>query len=98
MELQPIGTPAFMPPAPATLPSQTVTASGFADWLLAQVGELNRSMTSAEQASTRLAAGGAESLHHTMIALEESRLTFQLAVQVRNRVLEAYQDVLRMQV
>jgi flagellar hook-basal body complex protein FliE len=33
-----------------------------------------------------------------MIALEEARLSLQLAAQVRNRLLEAYQEVLRMQV
>ena len=33
-----------------------------------------------------------------MIRLEEAALSFQLMLQVRNRVLEAYQDVMRMQV
>jgi flagellar hook-basal body complex protein FliE len=33
-----------------------------------------------------------------MIRLEETKLAFQLMVQVRNRLLEAYQDVMRMQI
>jgi flagellar hook-basal body complex protein FliE len=45
-----------------------------------------------------LATGQTQNLHQTMIALEEAKLSFQLLVQVRNRVLEAYQDVMRMQV
>jgi flagellar hook-basal body complex protein FliE len=46
----------------------------------------------------RLAVGDTENLHAVMIRLEESRISLQLMLQVRNRVLEAYQDVMRMQV
>ncbi|NML42922.1 flagellar hook-basal body complex protein FliE [Ramlibacter sp. G-1-2-2] len=45
-----------------------------------------------------LALGEAQNLHEVMIRLEESRIALQLALQVRNRVLEAYQDVMKMQV
>ena len=46
----------------------------------------------------QLATGNVQSLHEMMIRLEESRLSFQLMMQVRGRLLEAYQDVMRMQV
>lgn len=46
----------------------------------------------------QLALGEAPNLHEVMIRLEESRISFQLAMQVRNRLLEAYQEVMRMQV
>ena len=46
----------------------------------------------------RLAAGEPVELHRLMLRLEESRMSFQLMMQVRNRLLEAYQDVMRMQV
>jgi len=46
----------------------------------------------------QLAAGDVQNLHQVMIRLEESRLSFQLLLQVRNRLLEAYQDVMKMQV
>jgi flagellar hook-basal body complex protein FliE len=42
--------------------------------------------------------GNVQNLHQVMIRLEESRLAFQLTMQVRNRLLESYQDVMRMQV
>jgi flagellar hook-basal body complex protein FliE len=45
----------------------------------------------------QLAVGHAGSVHQVMIRMEEARLSFQLMMQVRNRVLEAYQDVMRMQ-
>jgi flagellar hook-basal body complex protein FliE len=48
--------------------------------------------------SSTLAVGNAENLHQIMIRLEESRLSFQLLMQVRGRLLEAYQDVMKMQI
>jgi len=45
-----------------------------------------------------LASGETGDLHRVMIKLEESRLGFQLMLQVRNRLLESYQEVMRMQV
>lgn len=46
----------------------------------------------------RLAAGDVENLHQVMLRMEETRLSFQLMLQVRNRLLESYQEVMRMQV
>jgi flagellar hook-basal body complex protein FliE len=45
----------------------------------------------------KLATGQAENLHQVMLRLEESRVSFQLMLQVRNRLLESYQEVMRMQ-
>ncbi len=45
-----------------------------------------------------LASGNVENLHQVMIRMEESRVAFQLMLQVRNRLLESYQDLMRMQV
>jgi flagellar hook-basal body complex protein FliE len=73
-------------------------AGGFATWFDGQVSQLNTQLTQAEQGVQQLAAGDATSLHDVMIRMEEARLSFQLAVQFRTRVLEAYQDVMRMQV
>lgn len=46
----------------------------------------------------QLAVGDVQNLHQIMIRMEETRLSFQLVMQVRNRMLEAYQDVMKMQV
>lgn len=45
----------------------------------------------------RMALGEAGNVHQVMARMEEARLSFQLMMQVRNKVLEAYQDVMRMQ-
>ena len=78
---------------------QAVEPTGrFADWFDGQVSQLDTQLVQAEQGVQQLAAGDAASLHDVMIRMEEARLAFQLAVQFRNKVLEAYQDVMRMQV
>ena len=42
--------------------------------------------------------GNQEALHQAVIAMEEASVSFQLMVEVRNKLLEAYQEVMRMQI
>lgn len=70
----------------------------FGAWLAGALGGVNRQLVQADQGLRELAAGETQNLHQVMIALEEARIGVQLLVQVRNRLLEAYQEVLRMQV
>ena len=62
------------------------------------IGETNRQLIDADRQVTRLALGETDNLHQVMISLEQAKLSFQMMVQVRNKLLEAYQDVLRMQI
>ena len=79
--------------------SQAAAPSGnFATWFNDQLGELNTQLASAETGVQQLAAGDAASLHDVMIRMEEAKLAFHLAIQVRSRLLDAYQEVMRMQV
>jgi flagellar hook-basal body complex protein FliE len=59
---------------------------------------VNQQLLSSETDMQKAAVGNDENLHHIMIRLEESRLSFQLLLQVRGRLLEAYQDVMKMQI
>lgn len=83
--------------ASAQQPSQTA-AAGFGNWFSGELNAVNDKLISADSDMQKLAVGEAQSLHEVMINLEEARLSFQLLVQVRNRLLEAYQEVMRMQV
>jgi flagellar hook-basal body complex protein FliE len=62
------------------------------------IEEVNKQLLTSQVDLQSMAAGKTENLHQIMIRLEESRLSFQLMMQVRNRLLEAYQDVMKMQI
>ena len=60
--------------------------------------QVDGSLQASQADLQRLAAGDVSSLHQVMVRLEESRLSMQLVLQVRNRLLESYQELMRMQV
>ncbi len=73
-------------------------ASGFTSWLDHELSQVNQQLLGSDVQMRSLAAGDVENLHQVMMSLEKAKLSFELVVQVRNRLLEAYQDVMRMQV
>lgn len=85
---------------PGTAPTAAVASRGadFGAQVAQGLQELNHQLLSSQVDLQRLAAGETANLHEIMVRLEESRIALQLALQVRNRALEAYQDVMRMQV
>lgn len=74
------------------------SGTSFADLLKQAVGDVNQMQLQAEQAGADLAAGKVTDLHQAMIMTEKADLALQLAVQVRNKVLDAYQEIMRMPV
>lgn len=82
--------------AAPSLPSPTAP-SVFAEIMQRQLVELNASVGSAETAMRDLAAGKPVQLHEVMIALEHARVSVQTFVHVRNKLIESYQDLIRMQ-
>jgi flagellar hook-basal body complex protein FliE len=73
-------------------------ATGQFGHLVAQgLERVNEQLLGTQVDLQRMALGQADSVHQVMVRMEEARLSFQLMMQVRNRVLEAYQDVMRMQ-
>ncbi len=70
----------------------------FFEQLQARVAEVNEHAKTADKMATSVATGKSENLHEAMLAASTAELTFNLMVQVRNRALEAYQEVMRMPV
>jgi flagellar hook-basal body complex protein FliE len=93
-----IGAAAAAPLASAQPRGGADTLSRFGAWFSEQLGEVNGRLQNADAKLQRLATGDVESLHRVMIELEEARLSFQLLMQVRNKTLEAYQEIMRMQI
>jgi len=70
----------------------------FSTLLGKMVGEVNSQQVAASQAVNSLQAGGNVPLHQAVIAMEEANVSFQLMVEVRNKMLDAYQEIMRMSV
>lgn len=84
----------------APLPlDRTQPSSGTFDSMLGRmVGEVMEKQAAAGQSVNTLLSNQNVSLHQTMIAMEEASVSFQLMVEVRNKLLESYQELMRMQV
>lgn len=63
-----------------------------------ELNKLNQTLISSEVLLQDLATGKTDNIHHVMLALEDAKLSLQMALQVRNKVVEGYQEILRMQV
>ena len=72
--------------------------TGFANLLGDMVGKVNDLQKSADQSIQSLAVGQTKGLHEVMLAVEKASISFQMLTQVRNKALEAYQEVMRMPV
>jgi len=70
----------------------------FGDFLTEALGEVNTLQQNASQASFDLAAGKLQDVSQVTIATEKANIALQLTMQVRNKMIDAYQEVMRMQV
>ena len=84
-------------PLPTDAVSGTPSADAFAKALASELTEMNSSVQSAELAMHDLAVGKPLQLHDVMISLERARVSVQTFVQIRNKLVESYQDLMRMQ-
>lgn len=75
-----------------------VPKPGVFDQLMTEMLSVNDKLVSAEKLLQDFAAGKTTNIHHVMLTMEDAKLSFQLLTQVRNKLLEGYQDILRMQI
>ncbi len=73
------------------------TGTPFKDIINDQLSKLNDSQIRADQMAQDFISGEVEDLHAVMIATEEARLSLDLALQVRNKIVEAYKEINNMQ-
>jgi flagellar hook-basal body complex protein FliE len=70
--------------------------SDFKTTLRESVDEMNRLLTEADRSAGEMVLGKKD-VHETMIAMEEANLSLRLMIQVRNKVVAAYEEIMRMQ-
>ena len=79
---------------PSSAPAGDAFQSAFAD----AVAKVESFQQSAETSVNKFLSGEGEELHHVAIASQQAELSFQLFMQVRNKIVNAYQQVMQMQV
>ena len=83
---------------PLSVNSPQPASGSFSSMLSQMVGDVNAKQQVSAQAVSALQSGQSVPLHQAVIAMEEANVSFQLMVEVRNRLLDAYQEIMRMQV
>ena len=95
MEITPLHGPGMLPNG--ILPSGiSGVEQGFADLLKEAVNTVSDLQHKADTAARDFAVGDKQGIHDTMIALEKADLSLRLLTQVRNKAVEAYQEIMRM--
>jgi flagellar hook-basal body complex protein FliE len=95
MPFGPIGATA---PAADAKAADAAASPGFADMLAGAVSGLNAQMTGSERLSELVATGGLADPTSALVEVEKADLAFNTAVQVRNKLVEGWQEISRMQV
>jgi flagellar hook-basal body complex protein FliE len=88
----------MMPSGGAAATSTANAEKSFGDILTDALGNVNDLQQKANQASMDLATGKIEDISQVVIAAEKAAVALQLTIQVRNKMLESYQEMMRMQV
>lgn len=76
--------------------STSLQAPSFVDYLSAQVHQVNDKIVAADQRVADVATGKSQNLHEMMVALNKADLSLKMLTQVRNKAVEAYQELMRM--
>ena len=78
--------------------SANSTQKSFAQTLNDAIGTVNEMQKSSDKAAQDLATGRTDNVADVMIATEKADIALKLMVQVRNKIIDAYQEVMKMQV
>lgn len=83
---------------PSSSGATTGTGKSFADTLKDAVNDVNEAQKASDKAMQNLATGKTDNVADVMIAAEKADIAFKVMVQVRNKIIDAYQEVMKMQV
>ncbi|MDX6596728.1 MAG: flagellar hook-basal body complex protein FliE [Chloroflexota bacterium] len=97
--IPPVGGDFKLPPLTGdAMPAADPAGGGFGKALAGELGKLSESQAQASLQAQQLATGQAKDISSVVMAVEKASLELQLAVQLRNKGVEAYQEIFRMQV
>lgn len=79
-------------------PGKPEDGASFGDMLKNAISTVNELQLQSDHEIQKLMTGETQDLHTTMIAVQKADLSFQMMMQVRNKIVQAYQEIMRMQV
>ena len=94
--MQPVSLPGAAPLKSPGTPGAGGT--GFSELLSRSIAEVNSQTQEADQLVQGLAAGEHANIHETMIAMEKSGISFRMMTRVQQKVIDAYREIMRMQI
>ncbi len=95
VEIQELEPPKFQPAEPI---DNNAPRADFGKMLGEVLGQVVEAQNNASELAQRFANGEPVDEHTLVLAMERSSLAFQMTLQVRNKVLEAYQEIMRLQI
>lgn len=98
MAIKPLSPHLLLPTAdPAAVAQPIGGDSSFQNKMKEAIGQVNQLQLKASAEAEQLALGLQDYLHSPMIAYEKANLALQLTIEIRNRLVESYQEIMRMQ-
>jgi len=82
---------------PSQKVERPVEGKSFQETLKESLEKVNELQKEADEAVKKLATGEGGNIHETMLAIEKADISFRMMMQVRNKIVEAYQEIMRMQ-
>lgn len=78
--------------------SSSAGTTEFASLLKDQIGDINKQVANSQAAMDQLLSGNLDNVHNVVLEATKTELTFRMLLEVRNRLTEQYQELMRMQV
>ncbi len=78
--------------------STDATPAPFSDFVKRSLNDVNRQLRDADQSVNDLATGKNQDIHNTMIAMQKAEVAFELVLQIRNKLISAYDEIRRMSI
>jgi flagellar hook-basal body complex protein FliE len=91
-------TPGIGPAAAPKVGTGDAPEKGFGEFLAESLQKVNTLQQDADAATVQIAEGGEAGIQEAMVAIEKADVAFKLMMEVRQKILDAYQEITRMQV
>jgi flagellar hook-basal body complex protein FliE len=98
LPLKGIDMPTVQPATTGLSTQSTAPTQGFSNMLEGLVQSVSDKQANAQQVTQQVLLGDSPQLHQSVIAMQEASVSFSLMVEVRNKLVDSYQELMRMQV